>query len=171
MCKWVFNQITQMSGAFHFPIKSNVRVYRRWSVFSGCPLGSGPRRGTKRKVQMGQCCFFFFFPCSEEAPCALSCTWPCADLLRGGQDQAVSWGEPQGHPSTSRRMQASELPRRQGREVPSDDSTPDTDTLARGRFRLRKWGHLSVVTLLDNLPYIVSQKINLGHSYQPRTQS
>lgn len=30
----VFHQITQMSGTFHFPINSNVHVYRSWSSLS-----------------------------------------------------------------------------------------------------------------------------------------
>ena len=171
MCKWVFKQVTQVR---HLSLSHQFwrRCLQKAQRLHGVQDTTEAQRGKDRPANNG----VFFV--SEDAPHALACSWPWADLPGGGQDQIVSSGQPQGQPF-HRPEKASELPRRQGGELPSDtltadDKTPDIHTPAHwGRGvggPSETWRQLSAC-FLDDIPCISSPRINLGHGYQLRTQS
>ena len=169
MCKWVFKQVTQVR---HLSLSHQFwrRCLQKVQRLHGVQDTTEAQRGKDRPANNG----VFFV--SEDAPHALACTWPWADLPGGGQDQTVSWGQPQGHPSTDRRKQASSPG---GRE----ESCPQTHWPQMTRlltYTLRSIGGGGVPSetrrqlsacFLDDIPCISSPRINLGHGYQLRTQS
>lgn len=153
MCKWVFNQIIQMSGTFHFPINSNVHVYISWNWSSSDVHWVQDIRGTKKKLQIGKHCF-------EKVLHALSCKWPYADFMRSSQNETVM-GWQQGHISTSQRKWA---PQEAGKQSPlkqTDHKQLYSEYKHSGVSEVPFWqsvGNCQYVTFLDNIAYILQKK-------------